>query len=96
MKIVSANTDAILVAINNQIYTNINEGNLVNQWKALQVLLHVWSYDFNDGLFHWITWRSSDKYTNSVFSLKSLVGKEIFTKVICGTEDIVFLFNPFH
>ena len=48
MKVVSANVDAILVVINKRSNTNINEGNLANQWEALQVLLHVWLYDFYD------------------------------------------------
>ena len=46
VKVVSA--DAILVAINKWFNTNISEANKANQWEALQVLLHVWSYDFYD------------------------------------------------
>ena len=46
MKVLSANADTILVAINKRINTNINEGNKANQREALQVLLYVWSYDF--------------------------------------------------
>ena len=48
VKVVSANTDTILVAINKWSNTNINEGNKANQWGALQVLLHVRLYDFYD------------------------------------------------
>ena len=44
----SVNADTILVAINMRSNTNINEGNKANQWDALQMLLHVWSYDFYD------------------------------------------------
>ena len=45
VKVVSANEDTILVAINKRSNTNINKG---NQWEVLQVLLHVWLYDFYD------------------------------------------------
>ena len=38
VKVVSANADTILVVINKQCNTNINEGNYANQWEALQVL----------------------------------------------------------
>ena len=48
VKVVSATTDTILVAINKRSNTNTNEGNLANQWEALQLLLHVWLYDFYD------------------------------------------------
>ena len=48
MKFVSANVDTILVVINKGNNTNINKGNQANQWEALQVLLHVWLYDFYD------------------------------------------------
>ena len=49
MKVVSANADTILVAMNKRSNTNINEGIYANQWEALQVLLHVvWLYDFYD------------------------------------------------
>ena len=52
VKVVSANADAILVAINKRSNTNIYEGNKTNQWEALQVLLQVWLYDFyNMGYF---------------------------------------------
>ena len=52
VKVVSANADAILVAINNRINTNNNKGNKASQWEVLQVLLHKWSYDFyNMGYF---------------------------------------------
>ena len=47
VKVVSANADTILVAIN-KINRNINEGNWANQWEALQELLHMWLYDFYD------------------------------------------------
>ena len=52
VKVVSANVDTILVAINKLSNTNINESNWANQWEALQVLLYVWLYDFyNMGYF---------------------------------------------
>ena len=38
VKVVSANIDTILVAINKRSNTNINEVNKTNQWEALQVL----------------------------------------------------------
>ena len=38
VKVVSANADTILVAISKRSSTNINEGNLANQWEALQML----------------------------------------------------------
>ena len=38
VKVVSANGDTILVAINKRCNTNINESNKANQWEALQVL----------------------------------------------------------
>ena len=44
----AVSVDTIFVAINKRIYTNINEGNEAKQWEALQVLLHMWSYDFYD------------------------------------------------
>ena len=48
VKVVSANADTVLVAINKRSNTSINEGNSANQWEALQLLLHVWLYDFYD------------------------------------------------
>ena len=48
VKVVSANADTILVAINKQSNMSINESNYANQWEALHVLLHVWLYDFYD------------------------------------------------
>ena len=41
-----AKSDAILVAINKRINTNSNEASWSSQWEAVQMLLHVWSYDF--------------------------------------------------
>ena len=41
-----AKSDAILVAINKRINTNSNDASWASQWEAVQVLLHVWSYDF--------------------------------------------------
>ena len=38
VKVVSANADIILVAVNKRCNTNINVGNTANQWEALQVL----------------------------------------------------------
>ena len=46
VKIVLANANTILLAINKRGNMNINEGNSANQRDALQVLLHVWLYDF--------------------------------------------------
>ena len=48
VKVVSANADTTLVAINKRSNTNINEGNKANQREVLQVLLHMWLYDFYD------------------------------------------------
>ena len=48
VKVVLANADTILIAINKWSNTIINEGNKANQWEAFQVLLHVWLYDFYD------------------------------------------------
>ena len=48
VKVVSANADTILATINKRSNKNIKEGNKVNQWEALQMLLHIWSYDFYD------------------------------------------------
>ena len=41
-----AKSDTILVAINKRINTNSNEASWSSQLEAVQVLLHVWSYDF--------------------------------------------------
>ena len=46
VKVVLANADTILVAINK--WSNMNINDQANQWEALQVLLHVWLYDFYD------------------------------------------------
>ena len=47
MEVVSVSMDTILVAINKWSNMNINEGK-ANQWETLQVLLHMWLYDFYD------------------------------------------------
>ena len=45
-KVSSPKSDAILVAINKRINTKSNAASWSSQWEAVQVLLHVWSYDF--------------------------------------------------